>query len=343
MKKGILILAVIIGITSCKSFNTKKKPKVTLKGYNIEAITLTDMSFLFNINIFNPYPISLTIDKIEASVFIEDKKLVKINTKGGVKFKSKGKKISTIRVKTKYLDLLKLIKNYPKKDYADCKIKIVFSIPVCILRNIPLRYTVKTKIPIIRPKIRIKNFRIKKISLARQNEIKIKNELTNRIKKIIISAFTAGYINHLPVYSNIQSSEQIYSFKIKRKFKKAKKKGRRKIKKALKGDISFTLEFDVVVTNETKFKLLIKQIQYDFYLNNKKLMSAKTTKLKTIGNKTILRVSNRLNTKSFSKSTRKAIMRGKFKYKITGSALIKLPNKLKKVPLKLKFNKKGKI
>ena len=129
MKNIIPIIIIALTLNSCKSFDIKKKPRVKLEKFHLGKITFKDINFLFDIGIENPYPISLNIKGIKSTVYIEKNKLVTITTKDGLKFKSRGKKISTLKVNTKYSDLLKLVKNFPQKEYADCLIEISLQLP----------------------------------------------------------------------------------------------------------------------------------------------------------------------------------------------------------------------
>ncbi|MFC1670154.1 hypothetical protein ACFL20_07145 [Spirochaetota bacterium] len=64
MNNNILILIILIGITSCISFNMKKKPKVSLDGCSIGPIFLNDMSFLFSHGSCIFYIFFLTVGEI---------------------------------------------------------------------------------------------------------------------------------------------------------------------------------------------------------------------------------------------------------------------------------------
>ena len=178
MKKIIFTLTVIIIISSCQSFNLKQKPSAKIENFDIESISLRDITFLFDIGITNPYPIGLKLNNIKLTFYVENKKLFKTNTAHGFKIKSRGKKTSRFLIKLKYKDIIRIVKSYKNKKYLNCVVDVGITIPLpkipSLKKSISFNYKLKKKIPAFKPTIKIKNFKVKKPSLS---------SITNALKK----------------------------------------------------------------------------------------------------------------------------------------------------------------
>jgi len=101
------------------------------------------------------------------------------------------------------------------------------------------------------------------------------------------------------------------------------------------------VNFKIVLDNKTKSKLLFKSLDYTFFIDSQKFVDGKTMDIETIATKSILKVTNKFSSKVLGKTIMDAFKKKKGKFSIKGSSFIKLPDSIKKEPLKLVFDENG--
>ncbi len=323
MKKVILSILIIASYYPAASagFFKKKFPKPTasIEKFDIESISLRDITFLFDVGIYNPYPVNLKLKDIKLTFFVENKQLFRTNTARGFTIKKKRKAFTRFRVNLIYSDIIKIIKAYSKKDYLNCVTDVVIVIPLPKFPGLPksvsFRYKLRKKIPAIKPTVRIANFKVKKPSLK-----EVDMALKKSAKKLKDPKKVFGMFND--ILSGRKPKKVINPSDI---------------------DLKLKVKFDIVLKNDTKAKLRFNKLNYDFFVNRSRLISGRTTNIKTIGNKSILRVSNEFSSKALSKSILNAFKNMKGNFSLKGYTMIKFPDSVKKEPLKLRFDEKGNL
>ena len=90
-------------------------------------------------------------------------------------------------------------------------------------------------------------------------------------------------------------------------------------------DLPITVDFDILLKNETAHKLVFNSINYDFLVNNEKLVKGTTEDIKMQGNTSVIRVSNKFSSKNLGKSMLGFFEKQKGDFAFTGSTFIKLP------------------
>ena len=114
MKKLLILTALLSFLISCAALENliKKKPEVILKRFDIDSISLKDITFLFDIELNNPYPISFKLEDVGFNVQVEGNQLFKTRTKKGVTVKAGGSEMTPIRVTLVYEDIIKIIQTF---------------------------------------------------------------------------------------------------------------------------------------------------------------------------------------------------------------------------------------
>ncbi len=324
LKLFISVLIIIISF-SCSSIDPslfKKKPTANIERFDIESISLQDITLLFEVRIKNPYPIAINLDKVSSAFIIENKQLFATSSKDKLKIEAKKSTLNPFTVNLKFKDIAEIVKDYSKKDNIDCKLKgeIVLAIPNTGISGVPKSHTfpyeLSRKIPTIKPSISVKDFKIEKPSS----------------KEIIKAVKNSG--KNINPFKAIKVVDKLLSGKYDEAFKVIKPEDL---------DLGFNVSFKIELKNDTKAKINFDRLNYDFYLNSDKIISGVTTDIKTVGNKSILNVKNRISLMSFSKSITMALKNKKGDFHFIGETAIKLPDDVKKEPLKLLFNEKGKL
>jgi LEA14-like dessication related protein len=300
----------------------KKKPSAQLDNTDIESISLQNITLMFDVRINNPYPVSIKLDSVSSKFTIEGNQLFETATKDKLKIKANGSANNVFHVTLKYSDIINIVKDYSKKDNLNCVVSgdIILAVPNTGIPGIPSSYTfpykVEKQIPAIKPKVSVKNF-----TIAKPN----KTEITRAIKS---SAKNLNFFDVIKVIDKLLVGNYNEAFKV---------------IKPEDLDLKFDINFDIELKNDTKSKISFDHLNYDFFLNNDKMVAGNTKDIKTIANTTILRVKNTVSLKTFSKSIVKALESKTGDFHFTGETAIKLPDVIKKEPLKLLFNEKGSL
>jgi LEA14-like dessication related protein len=187
---SILLCALVLA--GCSSFDMKKKPAVTLAGFSVDSLSVEDVTFLIEVAIENPYPAGVTFSDLEVNVLVENNSLAKVKTKEGLALAAQGKAVSPFRAVLAFADLERIVKDYASRDYLDCDIVVKLGLPSCLAGS-KIDYTLKKKIPVLRPVIAIgdvtitgheaaakKGFSLKTLRDAAEGKLGVEFELVVR-------------------------------------------------------------------------------------------------------------------------------------------------------------------
>lgn len=321
----LLFLSLILLFSACATLDPalfQKKPEARLERTDIDSITLQDITLLFDVRISNPYPVGISLAGITTKFSIDKNQFFETGTKDELKIPAKESALNTFKVNLKYADIINIIKDYSKKEYLDCDIEGVISlaVPKTGLPGIPEKldfpYKMSKKIPALKPRIAIKGFTIKKPS-------------TDDIKKAVLA--NAGKLNFLDAVSLVD------------KLLKGDYAGAFKTIKPEDLDLKFDINFDIELKNETKNRINFSYFNYDFFLNADKMVDGRTTDIKTVENTTVLGVKNTVSLRTFSRTIVNALQNKSGDFNLKGETAVKLPDEIKKEPLKLMLDEKGKL
>jgi LEA14-like dessication related protein len=293
------------------------KPTAEITKFDIDSISLHDITFLFDVAITNPYPVKLKLSTLKAAFIVENKQFFKTAT-DKLKIKAKGTEITRLLVNIKYADMANIVKDYSNKDSLECLIDIVIVLPLpesvqSISKDITFKFNLKKNVPTIRPEINIVNFNVIKptkeeIDAALRRSAK-KNLNADSVKKMF-----EAMIDGKDTAKIIDPSEL---------------------------DLKLKVNFDILMKNKTKAALYFNDLNYNFNINASKLIDGYTKNIQNKQGEYILRVNNDFSSKNLGKAILNAFKHGKGDYLLTGFSMVKLPDKIKKEALKLNFNEKG--
>ena len=316
MKRTVVILMIIMIAVTASALPKISKPSAAIRKFDIDSISLRDITFLFDIEISNPYPLKLKLDAVDFTFYVEKNQFFKTSTSQGLSIKALGKKTNQLKVNIKYEDIMRILKAYGEKDYLDCQIRVAIAIPLpdfpALPERIILNYDLATRIPAIKPNVNVANFVIKPPTTS-----DVSTALAKAKKKA-----DAGRIASM--FGDIiagKKTEQI-------------------IKPEELG-LPIDVSFDIVLKNETKAKLLFKDLNYDFLVENEKLVGGVTSDIAQTGDGSVISVANRFSSKSLSKSLVKVLSDRKGNFTLKGHTFIKLPDDIKKDRVKLSFDEGG--
>jgi LEA14-like dessication related protein len=293
------------------------KPTAEIVNFDIDSISLYDITFLFDIAITNPYPVKLSLSKVKADFYVENKQFFKTET-DKLNIKAKGKEITRVFVNIKYADMAGIVKDYANKDMLECLIDVVIVLPLpksvqSISKDVTFSFKLKKNVPTIKPEISIANFTVKEPSLD-----EIKAELKRKGKKNINADSVK---NMLGALLDGKSPEKVID--------------------PADLDLKIKVNFDINLKNKTKSSLVFKDLNYNFNVNAASLVSGQTKDIQNKPGEYILRVTNEFSSKALGTAIMKAFKDKKGNYTLNGYSMVKFPDEIRKDPVKLKFNENG--
>ncbi len=293
------------------------KPSAEIVNFDIEGISLTDITLLFDVEISNPYPVKLKLSRVESTFFVENKQFFKTST-DKLKIKAKGKETTRLFVNIKFADMANIVKDYKEKDSLECVVDMVIVLPLPesvskMAKDVTFKFKLKKEVPAIKPDINIANFTVVKPSLADIEEA-IKNAKKKNLNADAVKNMFGAIIDGKNPAKVIDPADL---------------------------DLKLKVNFDVVMKNKTKAALFFNDLNYDFKVNNSKLVDGSTKDIKNKAGEYILSISNEFSSKALGSSILKAFKDGKGDFALAGYSMVKFPDKIKKTPLKLSFDEKG--
>lgn len=327
MKKIMVVLFVILFSGQAFSFkipdSLKKavpKPTAKLKKVTIESISLRDINFLFHIQVYNPYPVKLNLKKIGFTFFVEGKQFFRTATAKSFKVGPKKRRTNVFRVNLKYADIINIVRDYKNKEYLKCQSKVFLQLwlPDMVKRtlgdSIGFTFRHKSTLPAVKPKINVANFKVKMPSMSdirRQLAIKRSNVSSKKVSKMFSDIFSG--------------------------------KSAKRVIDPASLDLPIKVNFDIKLKNEARAKLLFRNLKYDFYVGNDKLIGGLTKKIVRRGNVSVISIGNTFSSKNMSKSIYKLFRKGKGDFKVKGVTKLQMPKKYFPEPLNLNFTEAGKF
>jgi LEA14-like dessication related protein len=321
--KKTTVAAVCLLFVSCASLTglIEEKPEVTLKRFDIEAISLKDVTFLFEIALHNPYPVGFTLQDVGFTVAVEGNLLFKTRTPRGVTVRPRRSEITAVTVTLAYDDIMGIVRNYTRKESLDCVIDIDVTIPLpqavhAIKKQITFSQSVRQKVPALKPSFAILNVAVQAPTL---------DEIKRSLAKRAGSALDANRI--LGVFEELVRG--------------SKTAGNVLDLAAL--DVPVGVSFDVEVKNNTSARLNFRELTYDLYLSDVRLISGTTDSITNEGSRSVLRISNTFSSKALGSSVVNMLTSRTGTYQLKGHSSVKFPDEIKTSPLRLDFDEKGRF
>jgi len=174
VKQILAIVFLFFSIISCSLVESLKEsipqPEIQLQGLSLSKVTLTDITFLLNTTVKNPYGVALPKSDLALDIKIEGLKLTNLQTDLG-KIAPKTTKELPFFLQFKYADLLKFYKKFPNKETLNLEIVGDLAVPIpsqyqiAGKKNISLPIQITKAIPSALPNIEISNFSLVKPDL----------------------------------------------------------------------------------------------------------------------------------------------------------------------------------
>jgi hypothetical protein len=143
------------------------KPTAKLARFQLESLTLRDVTFLFEVEVHNPYPLLLDVSGMNLVFSVEGDKALGLATQGGFSVPANGSKSNSFTAELRFEDLFKIVKDYAEKDWLLTKIDGTLVIPLPELpgmsglpKNISFSYELQKRIPALKPTVSVVDFKV---------------------------------------------------------------------------------------------------------------------------------------------------------------------------------------
>ncbi len=293
------------------------KPTAEVRKFQLEAISLRDVTFLFELAVKNPYPVNLGFDGMTLGFTVEGAKVFTAASKGGFTVPANSEKSNTFTVTLAYDAIIKLIKDYTTKDWLNTVIDGTLVIPLPKLPGLPgtitFNYSFSKKIPAIKPRLAILNF-------------KVQPPTREQVADAIVRAGRKTDPGKaLGVFKNILEG----------------KKPAAPVIDPADLDVPLTVSFTLEIGNEAKGPLSFDKLGYELSVNGERLVVGESTSIVKEAGKDLITVTNTFSSAKLSRNVKALFAQHKGTFAVSGSASIKLPDEIRKEPVPLSFNESG--
>lgn len=316
-KRSALLLAAIVAVAPSLFAAGLPKPTAEIRRFEVAAISLRDITFLFEVAVKNPYPLALPFDGMGIAFSVEGTKVFTVASKGGFTVPASGTKSNTFTVALVYADVIKVVQDYATKDYLATAIDVSLSIPLPKLpglpKSIPFSWKLKKKIPAIKPRLAVLDFRV-----VPPTQEQIRAALVKAGKKV-----DAG--KALGVLKNVLEG----------------KKPAAGVIDPSEIDVPVSVSFTIELANEAKADLSFAKLGYNLAVNGDPLVAGESSQVILRDGRSLITVVSTFSSRSLSQNVRKLFQDRKGTFTLRGTAAIKLPDEIRKEPVPLEFEEGG--
>lgn len=313
------LLAALAAVSACQSVlgGAIAQPTAELKRFELESLSLRDVTFLFEVDVKNPYPVSLPCDGMTLGFSVEGAKVFTAASQGGFTVPASGRKSNAFTVTLTYADVIRAVKEYASKEYLRTAIDGTLAIPLPQLPGLPKSWTVnwslEKMIPAIKPRISVLNFRV-----VPPTQAQIRDALLKAGRSV-----DAGAV--LGALQNILSG----------------KKPSASVIDPAQLDLPVSISFTIELANEAKAVLSFAKLGYELSVNGDRLVSGESTDVVREAGRSLVTVVSTFSSRNLSQNIRRLFQDRKGTFALTGTAAVKLPDEIRKDHVPLAFDEGG--
>ena len=316
------LLALFALLTACGTMVAAgiPEPKAELKRFEVAAMSLRDITFLFEVAVKNPYPVSLPFDGMTLGFSVEGAKVFNAASVGGFIVPASGSKSNAFTVTLDYADVMKAVREYTSKDYVRTVIDGTLSIPLPRLANLPglpksytVDWSLQKLIPAIKPRIAVRDF---KVVPPTQEQIR---------KALAEAGRSVDPVKALDALQSILSG----------------KKPAAGVIDPSEIDVPVSVSFTIELANEAKAALSFARLDYDLAVNGDRLVAGESTDVVREAGRSLITVVSTFSSRSLSQNIRRLFTDRRGTFTLRGTAAVKLPDEIRKDPVPLDFEEGG--
>jgi len=292
-------------------------PTAEVRRFQLEAISLRDVTFLFELAVKNPYPVSISFAGMTLAFAVEGAKVFTTGSEGGFSVPANGEKSNTFTVNLAYESIIKLVKDYTTHEWLNTVIDGTLVIPLPKIPGVPddvtFTYSFSKRIPAIKPRVSLLNFRV----------------LPPTREQVADAIVRAGRKTDpgkaLGVFRNILEG----------------KKPPAPVIDPADLDVPLTVDFTLEIRNDARGPLSFDKLGYELSVNGERLVVGESSSIVREKGKDLITVSNAFSSSKLSRNVKAVFSRRKGSFGVIGDASIKFPDEIRKEPVPLTFNEAG--
>ncbi len=315
MKHRLWLAIFVLPLASAWGFDIPK-PTAEITSFRLEALSLRDATFSFDLEVKNPYPLDLPVSGLTLDFAVEGEQVFHAANQGKFSVPANKKKSNSFTVVLPYEGIIKLVKNYLDKDWLDTVISGKLTIPLPKIPGLPkdvsFDYKLKQKIPALKPEVTLLAFAVQGPTEA---------QIAEAAKK------QASKISPKEAYNAFQSIL-------------AGKKPETKIRPQ-DLDVPFTVTYVLSIENKAKVPLGFKSLGYTLAVNDQHLVEGESSDVKQQGTRTLITVANTFRSKQLSEGLQQIFQARQGQFRVTGKAALQVPPEVRKDAVPLDFDEKG--
>jgi LEA14-like dessication related protein len=322
MKRFVLLLSLWAFSSSLWAFDFPKpppipKPTAELRSFQVQAISLRDVTFLCDLAVKNPYPVPLSFKGMTFDFIVEGAKVFTVTGQGGFSVPAKGEKTNEFTITLAYEGIIRVVSDYVSRDWLTITIDGTLAIPLPKMAGLPdsitFTYSLTRKIPAIKPQVALLDFRVQPPSRKQITEA------------IVHSGRTSDPDRALGVYKDVlegrEPSEQVID--------------------PTDLDVPLIVSFALEIRNEAKAPLSFDKLGYKLAVNGESLVTGESDEIAKEPERNVITVTNAFSSAKLSRNVRNLFIKREGTFEVVGSAFIKLPDEIGKEPIPLNFDEAG--
>ncbi len=316
--KRVIVFFLLASLAAPLMAATFPTPTATLTKFEVAAVSLRDITFLFELSVKNPYPLALTFAGMTLAFSVEGARVFTAASQGGFTVPASGSKSNQFTVKLAYQDIAKVVKEYASKDYLNTVINGTLDIPLPKLLGLPksysFSYNLSKKIPAIKPQLAVRDF-----TVVPPTQEQVKAALAEAGKKVdagkALGALTSVLQGKKPASPAIDPADI---------------------------DVPVSVSFTIELDNEAKAELAFSKLGYKLFVNGDNLVTGESASVtrKSPGT-SLITVTNTFSSRSLTANVRDMLTKRKGTFRLVGTAAIKLPDEIRTDPVPLDFDESG--
>jgi LEA14-like dessication related protein len=292
------------------------KPTAEITAFRLDAISLRDVTFAFELTVNNPYPVGLPVDGLTLDFLVEGTKVFSTKNQGKLDIPANSKKSSPFTVVLSYAGIASLVKNYVEKDWLKTDVQGKLTIALPKLAGLPpevsFDYHLTQTIPALKPEVTLVGF-----SVAGPTQAQVADAVKASASKVdaqqAFGAFQSILAGKKPTVT-IDPTDI---------------------------DVPFTLSYTLAFENKAKAPLSFRSLGYTLAVNGENLVSGESSQVKQEGAKTLVTVVNTFRSKQLSSGLQAVFRAKKGQFRITGNAQLQVPPSVRKDAVPLAVDESG--
>ncbi|HSV55642.1 MAG TPA: LEA type 2 family protein [Magnetospirillaceae bacterium] len=314
---GKLIAALLMAVIGTSAWAQLPRPTAEIRRFQLDALTLRNATFLFELAVRNPYPVQLAFSGMTLDFSVEGNRVFTAQSQGGFSVPARQERSNVFSVTLEYDAIMRLVKDYAARDWLSTVIDGTLVLPLPRLPGLPrdLRFTYRfeQKIPALKPRVAITRFSVQPPSAAQ-----VAQALASAGKRAdparARSVFADLLAGRRPVEPVIDPAEL---------------------------DLPLSVAFTLEIHNEARGVLDFLELGYELAVNGETLVAGESSSVVREGARTLVTVTSTFSSRKLSRGVRAVFSDRTGSFSIKGNASLKLPDEIRKDPVPLAFHESG--